>query len=76
MVRFFKHKQSRREFFRSIMRYSILGGMVFTTGTLITKRKSASAEGKSAGISVCRTCTFLNKCDQPSALLARGEMAD
>ena len=67
-------KQSRREFFRSIGRYLILGGLLGTTGTLVARRKSASATGLPDNIEVCRKCTFLRKCNQPEAVLVRKEM--
>ena len=67
-------KQSRREFFRSVGRYLILGGLLGTTGTLLARRKSGSATGLPANIEACRKCTFLRKCDQPAAVLVRKEM--
>ncbi len=71
----FQQKQSRREFFRGIGRYLLLGGLVSTSGVLAARRKMASAEEKSVDISVCRSCTFLRRCEQSDALLAREEMA-
>lgn len=71
----FQRKQSRREFFRGIGRYLILGGLVSTSGVLITRRQMASAEEKSVDLSICRSCTFLRRCKQPDALLTREEMA-
>ena len=46
-----------------------------TSGVLVTKRMSASADEKSTDISICQTCTFVRRCKQPDALLAREEMA-
>ncbi|MFC1714237.1 hypothetical protein ACFL6S_11230 [Candidatus Poribacteria bacterium] len=71
----FQQKQNRREFFRGIGRYMLLGGLVSTSGVLVTRRKMASAEEKSVDISICRSCTFLGRCKQPDALLTREEMA-
>jgi len=71
----FQQKQSRREFFQSTGRYLILGGLVSTSGVLATKRISASADEKSIDLSICQTCTFLERCKQPDALQAREEMA-
>ncbi len=74
MSELFNQKQSRREFFRSIGRYLILGGLLGTTGTLVARRKSASASGLPANIEACQKCSFLRKCDQPVAVLAKKEM--
>ena len=71
----FQQKQSRREFLRGIGRYLLLGGLISTSGVLIARRKMASAEDKSIDISVCRNCTFLRRCEQPDALLAKKEMS-
>ena len=68
-------KQSRREFFRTSIRYLVLGGLVSTAGTLITKRKLASAEEKYTDTGICQSCNLLKNCDLPRALLARKEMA-
>ena len=67
-------KQNRREFFRSIGRYLILGGLLGTTGTLLARRKSASVTELPANIEACRKCSFLKRCDQPAAVLVRKEM--
>lgn len=75
MSNLFQQKQSRREFFQSTGRYLILGGLVSTSGVLVTKRILASEDEKSINMSVCQTCTFLKRCKQPDALLVREEMA-
>ena len=66
----FDQKQSRREFIRGIARYSVLGIFAATTGVLVKRRRSASVE-EGVNIRICQSCTFLRKCDQPSAVLAR-----
>lgn len=73
MTNLFARKQSRREFIRGIARYSVLGIFAVTTGVLIKKRKSASADEEGVNIRICQSCSFLRKCDQPSAVLARSE---
>jgi len=60
-----EQKQSRREFIRGIIRYLILGGLGFTTGTLILKRASSE---KCARLSVCQNCVYFKNCNLPQAL--------
>ena len=74
MTSLLSKKQNRREFLRGIMRYSILGGLISASGGLITRRKLASAKGEAIDISICQNCTFLRRCDQPAALLAKGKV--
>ena len=71
----FSKKQSRREFLSGVGRYMILGGVVSTAGVLTVRRESASSEEKSTKISAYHSCTFLRRCQQPNALLAREETA-
>jgi hypothetical protein len=71
MTNLFGRKQNRREFIRGIARYSVLGIFAATTGVLIKRRRSASADEESVNIRICQSCSFLRKCDQPSAVLAR-----
>ena len=71
----FQQKQSRREFFGGIGRYLILGGLLSTSGVLAARRKMTPAAERSADISICQSCSFLRRCKQPDALLARKEMA-
>jgi hypothetical protein len=75
MTNLFDQKQSRREFIRGIARYSVLGIFAFTTGVLIKRRGSASVYEEGVNIRICQSCTFLRKCDQPSAVLARREVS-
>jgi len=71
MIELFRQEQNRREFFRCVGRYLALGGLVSTTGVLIARRKPASSDEDSTDLDVCRRCTFLKRCDQPRALLAK-----
>ena len=74
MIDMLNQKQNRREFFRSLGRYMILGGLLGTTGTLVMKTKSAPA-GNPDSVSTCQKCSFLRKCEQPDAVLARSRMS-
>lgn len=74
MTELLDEKHSRREFFRCLGRYIILGGLACTAGVLILKKKSAATEGKPVDVSVCRSCIILSNCDKPTALLAKEEM--
>ncbi len=73
MSNLFDQKESRREFIRGIARYSVLGIFAAATGVLIKRRRSASADEEGVNIRICQSCSFLRKCDQPSAVLARRE---
>ena len=75
MIELLSQKQNRREFLRCFGRYMLLGTLVSTSGVLIAGRRSSSAQGEPVDISICRSCIFLSKCDQPKALLVRKEMA-
>lgn len=75
MSELFKKKQNRREFLSGIGRYMILGGVVSTAGVLAVRREPTSSEEEPTKISVCHSCTFLKRCQQPDALLARKEAA-
>ena len=74
MSELLSQKQSRREFFRSVWRYLILGGLLGTTGALVARRRSESTTELPANIEACRKCSFLRRCDQPDAVLARKEL--
>jgi hypothetical protein len=76
MTKLSDQKQSRREFIRGIARYSALGIFAVTTGVLIKRRRSASVYEEAVNIRICQSCSFLRKCDQPSAVLARRETQD
>ena len=76
MFNLFDQKESRREFILGIARYSVLGTFAVTTGVLIKKRRSASVYEEGVNIRICQSCSFLRKCDQPSAALARRETQD
>ncbi|MBM3237783.1 hypothetical protein FJZ31_15955 [Candidatus Poribacteria bacterium] len=66
-------KQSRREFLRGSVRYLTLGGLVFATGALFTRRKVSSTKKKcdnpglpaatiAAQAGICRSCPSFKNC--------------
>ena len=63
------HKQSRREFFRGIMRYLTLGGLLGASGVLLARRKS----GECINLEICNGCPIFKRCDLPPALSKKDE---
>jgi len=73
-------KQSRRDFLRSLARYSILGILASTTGVLVTRRKGwfedcPFPEEKRVSLDICQSCKILEKCDLPEALAVKEKTA-
>ena len=73
-------KQTRREFLRSLTRYSILGILASTTGVLIAKRRGwigecLYPEEKRVSLEICQGCRILENCDLPDALAAKENVA-
>lgn len=71
----FQRKQNRREFFRSVGRYLMLGGLASTAGILVKRGRGNSETKASIDVSACYECSFLKRCDQPNAISARKEEA-
>jgi hypothetical protein len=60
------HDEKRREFLRSVLRWTILGGAVAGVGALASKRgESCVNQG------VCRGCAAFDGCGLPQALSAK-----
>ncbi len=73
-------KQSRRNFLRSLARYSILGILASTTGVLVARRRGWFEDclfpaEKRVSLDICQGCRILDNCDLPEALAARENMA-
>ena len=59
----------RREFFRSMSRYIVLGGLVALGGELIKNPNSLKQNGVDApNATNCRICPLLPSCELPDAL--------
>lgn len=73
-------KQSRRDFLRSLARYSILGILASTTGVLVARRRGWFEDclfpaEKRVSLDICQGCRIMDNCDLPEALAARENMA-
>lgn len=65
----FKQLQGRREFFRGMARYAILGGALILGRVLTARPPGESARCLPSG--VCRECAAFRQCNLPQANAAR-----
>ena len=66
-----KPRQSRREMFRSSVRYLALGGVSLVCGRLILKVAESPAEESCRRPLACRDCAALAECRLAEALAAK-----
>jgi hypothetical protein len=71
-------RQSRRELFRTTLRYSALGIVAVAGGLTIAKRQRLVSEGRCTNNGMCQGCAVLAHCGLPAALdmketLGRGD---
>ena len=62
MSKLFDEKQSRREFLTSVARYTMLGGLIGGTGTLVAKRIMTPEEER-VELDLCQSCNVYEKCN-------------
>ena len=65
MNRAIEQTQGRRQFFRSAVRYTLLGGALVLVRALTGRPAGASAKCFKTG--VCRSCAAFQSCEQPQA---------
>jgi len=66
----FNKLQGRREFFRGVVRYSILGGALIVGGVLSARQGQSRCERPV----VCRDCAVFRNCSLPQAEAARKQV--
>jgi hypothetical protein len=60
--------QSRRELFKSVLRYATLGTLVAFAGNVFAKKRRFASKGICINREICRSCRIFNECDLPAAL--------
>ena len=60
--------QSRRQLFKSVLRYATLGVMVAFAGNVFAKKRRLTREGICINREICRSCRIFKDCDLPAAL--------
>jgi hypothetical protein len=63
--------QSRRELFKSVMRYATLGMMVAFAGNAFAKKRRLTRKGICINREICQSCRIFKECDLPAALSAK-----
>jgi hypothetical protein len=66
----FKQLLRRREFFRGVARYTILGGALIL-GRALTARPSSGENVRCVPSGVCQECAAFRQCNLPQATAAR-----
>ena len=64
-------RQSRREMFRSTLRYLALGGISLASAGLIARGVASSAAGGCRRSASCGDCEAIARCRLPQALAAK-----
>ena len=64
-------RQSRREMFRSTLRYLALGGISLASARLISRGAASRAEGGCRRSASCVNCAAIGRCKLPRALAAK-----
>ncbi|MAE60106.1 MAG: hypothetical protein CMJ49_01990 [Planctomycetaceae bacterium] len=63
--------RSRRDLFRSAVRYATLGAVTVVTAGLVTKRVTKPTEAPCVNRGICRQCAAARSCNLPAALSFR-----
>jgi hypothetical protein len=68
--------QSRRNFFKSALRYAALGGLGAIAGGTIAKNRRLAKQGICINRELCRKCTIFSECTLPAALYAKANVKE
>jgi hypothetical protein len=63
--------QNRRQFFTSVLRYTVLGVLGAVGGFAFVKRRRFVKNGICINREICGSCGIFKECDLPAALLAK-----
>jgi hypothetical protein len=66
-----KTKRGRREFFKSVLRYTTLGVLGAIVGNVLAKKRRLARNGICINREICRSCEIFEECGLPPALLAK-----
>jgi hypothetical protein len=70
----FEKIRSRRELFKSVLRYGILGLLGAFAGNLFDKKRKLARKGICINREICRSCGILEKCELPAALYEKANL--
>ena len=71
MNEYSKTKQSRRELFKSILRYAALGVFGAIAGNVFAKKHRLARNGICINQGICQSCGIFSECSLPPALSAK-----
>ena len=71
MNKSFEKIQSRRELFKSGLRYATLGMLVAFEANVFAKKRRLARKGICINREICRSCRIFKECDLPAALSAK-----
>jgi len=71
MSEYSKTKQSRRELFKSLLRYAILGLLGAIAGNTLARKRRLERNGICINREICGSCEIFDDCRLPPALLAK-----
>lgn len=71
-----KTKQSRRELFKSTLRYATLGVFGAIAGNVFAKKHRLARNGICINHGICQSCGILSECSLPPALSAKASVKE
>ena len=70
----FEKMRSRRELFKSVLRYGILGLLGVFAGNLFAKKRKLARKGICINREICQSCGILEECELPAALYEKANL--
>lgn len=72
----FEKTQSRRDIFKSFLRYSALGVLGILMGNIFAKKRRLAQNGICINRQICRSCRIFDECGLPPALSLRANVQE
>jgi len=66
--------QSRRELFKSVLRYATFGMLVAFVGNVFAKKRRLTRKGICINSEICQSCRIFKECDLPAALSVKANV--
>ena len=71
-----KKVQSRRELFKSVLRYATLGLLGLIAGSVFARKRKFTQNGICINREICGSCGIFEKCGLPPALSAKASVKE